>query len=293
MKNFVLIGISGYVAKKHLFAIKNSNNNLIAAYDVNKNLDNLKKYFPNCNFFTKLKDLRQHIKNSKKKIHYLTVCSPNYLHFRHIKFGIMNNLDVICEKPIVLKKYQLEVLKSLSKKKNKKIFSILQLRHHPSLLKLKKNIIYKKKISKVNLIYYTERDEKYFKTWKGNDRKSGGILLNIGVHFFDLLLWIFGDIIDFKISILNSYRAKGTLQLKKANVKWDLSVKSIKLNKKKKLKVFRSIKVDGNEVKFSKTFDDLHLLNYKFILKNRKNNLQESFKPIKLINDLKNLHNAI
>ena len=151
----------------------------------------------------------------------------------------MNNLDVICEKPIVLKKYQLEVLNSLSKKKNKKIFSILQLRHHPSLLKLKKNIIYKKKISKVNLIYYTERDEKYFKTWKGNDRKSGGILLNIGVHFFDLLLWIFGDIIDFKISILNSYRAKGTLQLKKANVKWDLSVKSIKLNKKKKIKSFQ------------------------------------------------------
>ncbi len=293
MKNFVLIGVSGYVAKKHLLAIKNSNNNLIAAYDVNKNLSILKDLFPRCKFINKIKSLKKFILESKKKINYLTVCSPNHLHYKHIKFGIEMGLNVICEKPIVLNLIQFNKLMKLTKIKNNKINSILQLRHHPSLIKLKQKVNQTNKIHKVDLLYYTERDQKYFKTWKGNNKKSGGIMLNVGVHFFDLLMWIFGGVENSKIFLLNQQNAKGLLKLKKAEITWNLSVKSIKNKNNKNLNVFRSIKIDGKEIKFSKTFDDLHLLNYKYILNSEKSNLEEAFKSIQLINELKKKYNAI
>ena len=182
---------------------------------------------------------------------YISICSPNHLHLKHIKFGIDNNLNVICEKPIVLNNIQFKKLEKISIEKDRKISSILQLRNHPSLIKLKNKIKNSQKIHKVDLIYYTERDENYFKTWKGNTKKSGGIMLNIGIHFFDILIWIFGDVLEQKIFNLNNCQASGSLILKKAKIKWNLSVKSKKIKKMNNLKVYRSIKVDGKEIKFA------------------------------------------
>ena len=287
MKNFIIVGVSGFVADRHLSAIKNTNNNLLAAFDINENVGKLDTYFPDCKFYKKLSNLKSFIKKSKKKIHYLSVCTPNHLHFKHIKFGLENNLDIICEKPIVINKSQFNKLDNLSKRKNKKVFSILQLRNHPSLLELKKKIDNSKKIHKVEIVYYTYRGDWYFKSWKGNSRKSGGIMLNIGVHFFDMLIWIFGNVLKKKMIKLSSLSAQGELLLDKANVSWKLSLDKKDISKITKNKVYRSIKVDGKEIEFSKIFNDLHTLNYKSILNSKESNLLDAFKAINLINSLK------
>ena len=292
MKNFILIGSSGYVAKKHLNAIKKTKNNLLAAYDIKKEDDLLNSFFPKSNFFSNLNSLQKFITTSKTKIHYLVICSPNHLHYKHIKFGYDNNLNIICEKPIVINNYQYNKLKEIDKKKNIKIHSILQLRTIPSLKKLKDKIEKSKKIHQVNLIYYTERNENYFQTWKGNNKKSGGTILNIGVHFFDLLIWLFGSLKNKKLEFINDYEAIGKLSLKKAEVNWKLVVKKIK-TKNKKLKVYRSIKIGEKEITFSKTFDDLHVLNYRDILKSKKSNYVEAYKAINLVNSLKKKNYAI
>ena len=225
------------------------------------------------------------LKKSKKKVDYLVICSPNNLHFKHIKLGLKMNMNIICEKPIVINKYQFEQIRFLSKKYNKKINSILQLRFHPSILKLKKLADKTNKMNKINLKYHTERYPEYFKTWKGNDIKSGGIILNIGVHFFDLMLWIFGNLKNSLVIYNNKFNAKGILYLEKAKVTWDLSVKKIK--RKETPKVDRVIKFNNKEIEFSNTFDDLHTLNYRKILKLKNSNLVDAFKSIQLVNNLK------
>ena len=281
MKKFALIGVSGFVSERHLIAIKETGNILTLAYDVNKNLSLLKKYFPKCLFTTKLDNFEKML--STKKIQYLSICSPNHLHLKHILIGLNNNLNIICEKPLVINDSQIKKIENLPKNKKEKINSILQLRCHPSLIKMKKKLAKNKKKNKAKLVYYTERSPQYFETWKGNKIKSGGILMNVGVHFFDMLIWFFGNVVKTKVKKMTPELGYGYLYFNNAFVEW-------KLHLKKKygvnLKVKRSININGEKIIFSKTIKDLHVLNYQQILKSKKSNLNVALNSIKLINRL-------
>ena len=285
-KNFVLVGAAGFVAKRHIQVIKETRNNLVAAVDVNDSIGILDNFFPKCIYLKKIDE----IKKLKKKIRidYLVVCTPNHLHRRHIEFGIKNKINVICEKPFVISTNDFKKIINLEKKSKKTINVILQLRHHPSLKKLKNKIKTSKKIHKVSLNYVTSRGDWYFKSWKGNEKKSGGILMNIGIHFFDMLIWIFGDLIYFNIDYLHKNKAKGSLKLQKANVKWKLSLDKKDIPKSNKSKIsFRSIKVDNKELEFSEKFNFLHKKSYQSILNSNKSNYISAYKSINLIEKIK------
>jgi UDP-N-acetyl-2-amino-2-deoxyglucuronate dehydrogenase len=281
MKKFAIIGVSGFVSERHLHAIKQTKCNLIIAYDIKKNDTILKKYFPKCILTNNLKYFKKYL--YRNNLNYLTICSPNYLHFKHIAIGIKNNLKIICEKPLVIKKNEIDKLEKLNEKKKNLINSILQLRMHPSLINLKKKISITKKKYNVDLLYYTERNDEYFNSWKGNPKKSGGIIMNVGVHFFDMMIWLFGNIKKIKIKKKNKELAEGTLDLDKSFVKWKLHLKN---KNSKNLQVKRIININGKEVKFSKTFQSLHVKNYQKIFKSLKSNFYESLKSIKLINQI-------
>ena len=281
MKKFALIGVSGFVSERHLNAIKQTKCNLIIAYDIKKKDTTLKKYFPKCILTNNLKFFKKFL--SKNNLDYLTICSPNFLHFKHIDIGVKNNLKIICEKPLVIKKSEIYKLEKLNEKKKNLINSILQLRMHPSLINLKKKISLTKKKYNVNLLYYTERNSQYFNSWKGNPKKSGGIIMNVGVHFFDMMIWLFGNIKNIKIKKKNKELAEGTLDLDRGLVKWKLHLKN---KNSKSLKVKRIININGKEIKFSKTFQSLHVKNYQQIFRSKKSNFYESLKSIKLINQI-------
>jgi UDP-N-acetyl-2-amino-2-deoxyglucuronate dehydrogenase len=280
MKNFALIGVSGFVSERHLNAIKETENNLVLAYDIKKKTKTLHKYFPNCLFTKNLKIFEKQIK--KKNVEYLSICSPNFLHLNHIKLGLKFNLKIICEKPIVINKFQIKEIIKLNNSKKNKINSILQLRCHPSLMELKKKLKNTKK-NNVTLNYYSERNPEYFNSWKGDDNKSGGIIMNVGIHFFDMLIWFFGKNLKSKITNLNKELAEGYLYFRNAKVKWKLHLKK---KKTKKLKVNRNIIINKKKVEFSKTFKSLHTLNYQKILKSKKSNLEDSLKSVKLVSQL-------
>ncbi len=278
MKNFALIGVSGFVSERHFNAIKETKNNLVLAYDIKKKTKILKKYFPRCLFTKDLNFFEKQI--VKKNIQYLSICSPNYLHLDHIKLGLKYNLKIICEKPIVINKSQIEEINKLNNSKKNKINSILQLRCHPSLIELKKKLKNSKN-NNVTLNYYSERNAKYFNSWKGDVSKSGGIIMNVGIHFFDMLIWFFGKNLKSKITNLNKELAEGYVYFRNAKVKWKLHLK----NKNTKiLKVNRNIIINKKKVEFSKTFKSLHTLNYQKILKSRNSNLNDSLKSVKLVN---------
>jgi len=281
MKKFALIGVSGFVSERHLNAIKQTKCNLIIAYDIKKNDTTLKKYFPKCILTNNLKFFKKFLSNNN--LDYLTICSPNFLHFKHIDIGVKNNLKIICEKPLIIKKNEIYKLEKLNEKKKNLINSILQLRMHPSLINLKKKISLTKKKYDVNLLYYTERNSQYFNSWKGNPKKSGGIIMNVGVHFFDMMIWLFGNIKNIKIKKKNKELAEGTLDLDRGLVKWKLHLKN---KNSKSLKVKRIININGKEIKFSKTFQSLHVKNYQQIFRSKKSNFYESLKSIKLINQI-------
>ena len=278
MKNFALIGVSGFVSERHFNAIKETKNNLVLAYDIKKKTKILKKYFPRCLFTKDLNFFEKQI--VKKNIQYLSICSPNYLHLDHIKLGLKYNLKIICEKPIVINKSQIEEINKLNNSKKNKINSILQLRCHPSLIELKKKLKNSKN-NNVTLNYYSERNAKYFNSWKGDVSKSGGIIMNVGIHFFDMLIWFFGKNLKSKITNLNKELAEGYVYFRNAKVKWKLHLK----NKNTKiLKVNRNIIINKKKFEFSKTFKSLHTLNYQKILKSRNSNLNDSLKSVKLVN---------
>lgn len=278
MKNFAIIGVSGFVSERHFNAIKETKNNLVLAYDIKKNTVMLKKYFPKCFFTNNLKFFEKQI--TKKNIEYLSICSPNFLHLNHIKLGLKHNLKIICEKPIVMNRSEVNEMINLKNSKKNKINSILQLRHHPSLIELKKKLK-KSKGNKVILNYYSERDPKYFNSWKGDNSKSGGIMMNVGIHFFDMMIWFFGKNLKSQITNFKKELVEGYLYFRNAKVKWKLHLKK---KKSKKLKVRRVIIINKKEIKFSKTFKNLHTLNYEKILRSRKSNFNESLKSIKLVN---------
>lgn len=295
MKNFALIGAAGYIAPRHLKAIKDTNNKLIAALDPYDGVGIMDSYFPNADFFTEFERFDRHIDKIKRKgtnLDYVSICSPNYLHDAHIRFGLRNNANVISEKPIVLNPWNVEALKQLEKETGKNIYNILQLRLHPSVIELKKKIDNgdPNKIYDIDLSYLTSRGNWYYTSWKGDISKSGGIATNIGVHFFDMLTWIFGDLKENIVHLHEHDRAAGYLVLEKARIRWFLSINYDTIPahiREKGLRTYRSISIEGEEFEFSGGFSELHTRSYEEILKGNGFRIAEAEKAITAVHDIR------
>ncbi|MFZ1290655.1 MAG: Gfo/Idh/MocA family oxidoreductase [Melioribacteraceae bacterium] len=295
MKNFVLIGAAGFIAPRHLKAIKETDNKLVAALDKFDSVGIMDSYFPEADFFTEFERFDRHIEKIKRsgtKIDYVSICTPNYLHDAHIRFGLRHGADVICEKPLVLNPWNLDSLQEMEKETGKKVFNILQLRLHPSVIELKNKIDNspKVKIFDVDLAYITSRGHWYYTSWKGNINKSGGIATNIGVHFFDMLAWIFGDLKQNTVHIHTHDRAAGYLEFEKARVRWFLSINSETLPAEvrgKGLSTYRAINIGDEIFEFSGGFGDLHTKSYQHILSGEGFGLKDSKKAINLVHDIR------
>lgn len=295
MKNFALIGAGGYIAPRHLKAIKETGNNLIAALDKHDSVGILDSYFPDADFFVEFERFDRHLEKLKRqgtKIDYVSVCSPNYLHDAHIRFGMRIGADVICEKPVVLNPWNIEALKEIESETKRKTYTILQLRLHPSIIALKEEIEKgpADKIYDLSLDYITSRGHWYKTSWKGDIQKSGGVATNIGVHFFDMLLWIFGDVINNEVLLHNDTTASGMLTLQKARIRWMLSIDASMLPEKVKAegkRTYRALMLDGKEIEFSDGFTDLHTASYRQILDGHGFGLDETIKSIQLVHDIR------
>lgn len=275
MKNFALIGAAGYIAPRHMQAIKAVGGNLVAALDKHDNVGILDSYFPDCDFFTEFERFDRHLDKLKRKgvkIDYVSICSPNYLHDSHIRFALRHGADAICEKPLVLNPWNIDALAEIEKETGRRIYTILQLRLHPSIIALREKIKNgpKDKVYDVDLTYITSRGHWYHHSWKGDVSKSGGIATNIGIHFFDMLIWVFGEVKESKVHELSPSKASGHLRLLQANVGWKLSVDYEDIPDKLKQegkRTYRSLKLEGEEVEFSEGFGDLHVRSYEEILR--------------------------
>jgi UDP-N-acetyl-2-amino-2-deoxyglucuronate dehydrogenase len=297
MKNFALIGAAGYIAVRHMKAIKETDNNLIAALDKFDSVGIIDSYFPDADFFTEYERFDRHIdklrRNENKRIDYVSICTPNYLHDAHIRFALKQQAEAICEKPMVLNPWNVDALGEIEKETGKKINNILQLRLHPNIIKLKEKVdnAPDDKIFDIDLTYLTSRGRWYFISWKGDIQKAGGVATNIGVHFFDMLTWIFGDAKQNVVHISENAKAAGFLELEKARVRWFLSVdyKNIPNHiKQKGQRIYRSITVDGEEIEFSGGFTDLHTLSYQEILKGNGFGLDAVKPTIQTVYDIRN-----
>ena len=296
MKNFALIGVGGYIAKRHLEAISATGNHLVSALDKNDSVGIIDSYFPNADFFTEFERFERHIdklNRNEQKIDFVSICTPNYLHDSHIRFAMRHKANVICEKPLVLNPWNIDALEEVEKETGKKLFNILQLRLHPSIIALKKQIEEgpKDKIYELDLTYITSRGHWYFASWKGDESKSGGIATNIGVHFYDMLSWLFGDVEENIVHVYEPKRASGFLGFKRARVRWFLSVDYNAIPedvKAKGMRTYRSIKMEGKEIEFSGGFTDLHIRSYQEILKGNGFGLEDARQSIKIVHDIRN-----
>ena len=294
---FALIGAAGYIAPRHMKAIKESGNNLVAALDPMDSVGIIDSYFPNADFFIEPERFDRHLdklkRSGNKKVDYVTICSPNYLHDAHIRMALRSGAHAICEKPLVLNPWNLEGLKELEKESNKRIYNILQLRHHKSIIDLKQKIdgLPKDKIHDIDLTYITSRGKWYHYSWKGNISKSGGVVTNIGIHFFDMLGWIFGNMKSNTLHLLTADKASGLLQLENANIRWYLSIDKNDLPieaSSKSLSTYRSISVDGDDFEFSGGFTDLHTESYKSILEGNGFGLDDARNSIEIAHLIRN-----
>jgi len=284
MKNFALIGTAGYIAPRHLQAIRDTGNTLIAACDRSDSVGILDRYFTDVHSFTEFERFDRHGEKLRRqdeagRIHYVTICSPNYLHDVHIHFALRIGADVICEKPLVLNPWNLDALKEMERESGHRVWTVLQLRVHPALLALRDEIAAgpADKIHEVELSYITSRGRWYDYSWKGDVQKSGGIATNIGIHFFDLLAWIFGPPREMEVHLSEPHRAAGYIELERARVRWYLSIDRNDLPAAATGKsTWRSIKVDGREVEFSEGFTDLHTKVYEDILAGRGFGIEEA-----------------
>ncbi len=296
MKNFALIGAAGFIAPRHLKAIKDTGNNLVAAMDKFDSVGIIDSYFPHADFFTEFERFDRHIDKLRRqghKVDYVSICSPNYLHDSHIRFALRHQADAICEKPLVLNPWNVEALSEIEKETGKKIYTILQLRLHPSIIKLREQVLSgdPNKIYDVALTYITSRGKWYHHSWKGEEQKSGGIATNIGIHFFDMLLWIFGDVKETKLEKYERDHASGFIEMAKANIHWSLSINEEHLPdtiKAQGKRTFRSLQMNGGEVEFSDGFTDLHTNSYLVILKGNGFCLNEAKPSIELAYRIRN-----
>ena len=295
MKNFILVGAAGYIAPRHLKAIKAVSGNLIAAFDPHDAVGILDSYFPETKFFVEFERFDRFINkylSNNGRIDYLTICTPNHSHDFYIRYGLKLGIDVICEKPAVLNLWNLESLINFERTSNSCVFNILQLRLHPSIQKLKEEILHQTNKSKlvIDLKYYTSRGNWYFSSWKGDINKSGGLSTNIGIHFFDMLYWIFGDIQDVIVNSSNKKTIKGILELELATVNWDLSIDEKKIPNSVKLlgqRTYRSITINNKELEFSKGFDNLHDISYKEIINGNGFRLSDVKKSIEIVTKIR------
>jgi UDP-N-acetyl-2-amino-2-deoxyglucuronate dehydrogenase len=296
MNNFVLIGVAGFIAPRHLKAIKETGGTLIAALDKFDQVGILDSYFPNADFFVEFERFDRHIDKLKRnaiKIDFVSICSPNYLHDSHIRFALRNGSNAICEKPLVLNPWNVDALAVIEKETNRKIYSILQLRHHPDIINLKKRVLNgaQDKVYNIDLTYITSRGNWYHISWKGDQSKSGGIATNIGIHFFDMLIWIFGDVQHSVVHSMDRDHAAGYIELKNARVRWFLSINANHLPEAatgKGKRTYRSITVDGEEIEFSEGFTELHTESYRQILNGSGFGIADARTSIEVVHAIRN-----
>jgi UDP-N-acetyl-2-amino-2-deoxyglucuronate dehydrogenase len=296
--NFALIGASGYIAPRHMRAIKETGQNLIAAVDKNDSVGIIDTYFPDASFFTEFERFDRHSEMLRRageefRIHYVSICSPNYLHDAHIRCALREGANAICEKPLVLNPWNAEALHIIESETGKRVNTVLQLRYHPSIIELKKKIDNAKTKKKydIELTYITPRGKWYNFSWKGNVLKSGGVATNIGIHFFDMLTWIFGNTQDNILHLSEYNKAAGLLELENASVKWFLSIDRNDLPAhliSDKPVTFRSIKIDGKEIEFSQGFTDLHTVTYREILKGNGFGILDALSSIEIAHKIRN-----
>lgn len=294
--NFALIGAAGYIAPRHMRAIKDTGNNLVAALDQFDSVGIIDSFFPEAAFFTETERFDRHLdklrRQGEQKIEYVSICSPNYLHDAHIRLALRNQAHAICEKPIVLNPWNVDALSEIEKESERNIYTILQLRLHPSIIKLKEQVDNgpADKIYDLDLTYITSRGRWYYISWKGDVKKSGGVATNIGVHFFDMLTWIFGDIKQNVVHVSDEDTAAGYLELSKARVRWYLSLNRDTIPREAKdngMTTYRSITMGGEEIEFSGGFTDLHTQSYSEILKGNGFGIQEARTSIEIVHNIR------
>jgi UDP-N-acetyl-2-amino-2-deoxyglucuronate dehydrogenase len=295
MKNFALIGAAGYIAPRHLKAIKDTGNSLVAAFDPFDSVGVLDSYFPEADFFTEFERFDRHLQKLRRQntnIDYVTVCSPNYLHDAHIRFGLRHGADVICEKPLVLNPWNVDALAEIEEETGGRVYTILQLRIHPSVIALREMVAASPadKRFDVALRYITSRGKWYHYSWKGVIEKSGGIATNIGVHFFDMLTWVFGPVRSSTVEMHTNETAAGRLELERADVDWRLSIDESELPESARAngsRTYRSTLIDGQEFDFSDGFTDLHTKCYEGVLSGGGFGLSEVRPVIELVHAIR------
>lgn len=298
MKNFGLIGAAGYIAPRHMMAIKHTGNNLVAAFDPNDSVGVIDSHFPDANFFTEFERFDRFVDKKRRagaaeKLDYISICSPNYLHDAHMRFGLRSGCDVICEKPLVLNPWNIDGLLDVEKDSGRKVNTILQLRVHPAIIALREKVAAEAKQTKheVDLTYITSRGKWYLQSWKGDQNKSGGIATNIGVHFFDMLHFVFGDLQGNIVHCNEPTRAAGYLEYEKARVRWFLSVDVNDVPADARAagkRTFRAITVDGEDFEFSDGFTELHNRSYEEILAGRGYGLEANRCAITTVSQIRN-----
>jgi UDP-N-acetyl-2-amino-2-deoxyglucuronate dehydrogenase len=296
-KNFGIIGVAGYIAVRHLHAIKETGNNLLASLDKFDSVGRIDSFFPESDFFVEFERFDRHfdkLKRNGTKIDFVSICSPNYLHDSHIRFALRHHADAICEKPIVLNPWNIDALQEIEKETSNKIFTVLQLRLHPKIIELREKIINgaKSKMYDIDLSYITSRGNWYNISWKGEIQKSGGMATNIGIHFFDMLTWIFGNTRKNVVHLSEQNKAAGYLELENARVRWFLSLDYNDIPaevKRTGKRTFRSITVDGEEIEFSEGFTDLHTHTYTEILAGRGFGIIEARQSVEIVHTIRNI----
>lgn len=297
MKNFALIGVAGYIAPRHLKAIKDTGNRLVAALDKSDSVGIIDSFFPESAFFTEFERFDRHLEMLRRKepenaVHYVSICSPNYLHDAHCRFALRINAGAICEKPVVLTPWNIDALKEAEEEFGKRIYTVLQLRLHPEIIALKGRIETgpSDKIYDIDLTYITARGRWYAYSWKGDENKSGGIAINIGVHFFDMLAWIFGPPVKNIVHFKRPDIMAGYLELKRARIRWFLSLRfedlpaEVVSNGKRS---YRCITIDGIPFDFTDGFQDLHTRVYEEVLKGNGFGLDEARASIEIVHDIR------
>lgn len=296
MKNFALIGAAGYIAPRHLQAIKETGNNLVAALDNFDSVGVMDNYFPQADFFTEFERFDRHldkIKRQGKKIDYVSICSPNYLHDSHIRFALRHGADAICEKPLVLNPWNIDALAEIERETGKRISSILQLRLHPNIIALREKILSESSntMHDVDLNYITSRGNWYYISWKGDVSKSGGIATNIGIHLLDMLIWVFGSVQRVEVKKLAKDCAMGSFEMERARVNWNLSINADHLPadvRARGKRTYRHLRIDGQEIEFSDGFEDLHTRSYEAILLGKGFGLDDTRASIDLAHKIRN-----
>ena len=295
MKRFALIGSAGYIADRHMKAIKETGNELVCALDKYDVMGKMDSWFPDAEFFLEIENLDKYmddIRREGKPVDYVSICTPNYMHPSHIRLALRNGAHAICEKPLVVYPSDMHIIKDIEAETGKQVYTILQLRYHPAIVALKKEIEDGgNRMYDIDLSYITTRGKWYLKSWKGDISKSGGVATNIGIHFFDMITWIFGRVQENVVHLYTPDKAAGFLQLEKARVRWFLSLDYHDLPSAatgKGMRTYRSITVDGKEIEFSGGFTDLHTVTYQNILLGNGYGIDDARESIELTDYVRN-----